>query len=211
MIFLMEKPDPRDPCDESLFDADSEADFHERTQGGLTDGGNAELELEWRLHAATVPRVEPPAALKDKLLPNQEKGADRGPLVTRADDREWIDFPVRQGSVRIKVLAEESTHNVHTFLIHCAPDSFFPEHKHLEFEHLYVLEGDFQSCGMTLRQGDFLRFGEGQHHDESYTESGCKVLLVSPTSAAYSKRGYQGIAKLLAWKQKAQAMFGQRG
>ncbi|MEO0797230.1 MAG: cupin domain-containing protein [Verrucomicrobiota bacterium] len=216
----MKEQEPDDPKIESLLDLGSEAELHELLAKGVDEVTNEEMELIQRLFESKVAKKSPPADLKDSILticdekePSTEAAEQQpkssGVTVIRPSEDDWINFPVKQGKVRLKVLAEESSRGVHTFLLHCEPQSFFPEHKHLEFEHLYVLEGDFQTEGMTLGAGDFLRFGPGDHHGESYSESGCRVILVAPTSSLYSKKGYQGISAFLGLKKYVESLLGR--
>src|SRR6185295_18234338 len=71
----------------------------------------------------------------------------------RGDQTAWqlLDVP----GVEIKLLAVDAERDCTTQLVYMAPGATYPDHRHGGTEDLYVLQGDLQVSGVTLKTGDY--------------------------------------------------------
>ena len=95
----------------------------------------------------------------------------------RGNEGEWKQHAIP--NVRFKQLASNRTAGYQMVLYEFAPGTRFPEHHHAGAEDCFVLSGDFQIDGSILRAGDFHHAETGSDHHESYTENGCRLLIVA--------------------------------
>lgn len=193
------KPEPQVPApDETYLDITGK-------ESAVQPSGNDAQEDNLRsmihaIHTAAVPLATPPPGLEEELLKRIASASAgnttmspgiEGISILRHQDIDWIPLAVEKGRACIGVLTEEKGHAIHTILVRCDPDTVFPEHKHLAFEHCYVVHGDFHTEGQVLQQGDFLRFGEHVHHGASYSEGGCLLVIVAPLGPFHRRQGYK--------------------
>jgi anti-sigma factor ChrR (cupin superfamily) len=132
---------------------------------GLYDAGTAV--------ALAVPRLEPPARVRERVL-----DAARQPsryTLWAADDA-WIATGLP--GVRARVLAVDRARSLVTLLIRADPGAVYPPHKHHGPEDCYVISGAVVIDGRVLRAGDFHHADEDSEHGEISTTEGADVLIV---------------------------------
>jgi anti-sigma factor ChrR (cupin superfamily) len=132
---------------------------------GLYDAGTAV--------ALAVPRLEPPARVRERVL-----DAARQPsryTLWAADDA-WIATGLP--GVRARVLAVDRARSLVTLLIRADPGAVYPPHKHHGPEDCYVISGSVVIDGRVLRAGDFHHADEDSEHGEISTTEGADVLIV---------------------------------
>src|ERR1041385_4046196 len=128
-------------------------------------------------------RREPSPALKNRIMeriqasPRREAAAAPPRFSTQFESEgEWKDMGVP--GARSKVLAVDKTRDLAVILVELAAGARFPGHHHTRTEECYVLSGDLHLEGSVLGPGDFHHAEGNTNHGESYTERGCRVLLV---------------------------------
>lgn len=92
-----------------------------------------------------------------------------------AKDRQWIKSPA-DGVSRIPLEREAAESGHTTSFVKFEPNSFFPEHIHLQGEEIYVLEGIFSDEQGDYPAGSYIRNPPGSRH-KPFTKEGC-VLFV---------------------------------
>ncbi|MGE3312079.1 MAG: cupin domain-containing protein [Limisphaerales bacterium] len=160
--------------------------------------------------ATTVPLNRPGPTLRAKVLDRiartPQQGAGQGGAKDAKDAKasEAVDpavrpFPVpagfqfnprempwRQGplpGVRFKVLSTGPDQSHAILEVELAPGASYPEHEHLGPEDMYVLTGDLQTEGMSLRPGDSFHADAGTSHDGLRSVNGCTALLIVSRAA----------------------------
>jgi anti-sigma factor ChrR (cupin superfamily) len=136
---------------------------------GLYDAGAAV--------ALTVPRQEPPAHVRDRVL-----AVARTPTryTVWAADAAWIDTGLP--GVRARVLAVDKVRSLVTLVIRAEPGAVYPAHKHHGPEECFVISGSVVIDGRVLRAGDFHHADEDSEHGEITTTEGAEVLIVGAIS-----------------------------
>ena len=124
------------------------------------------------------------AGLKPKLMRQVRELARRKATQPRPDffflrgnEGEWKQHAVP--NVRFKALTSTGTAGYQMVLYELAPGTHFPAHHHAGAEECFVLSGDFRVEGAVLHAGDFHHAETGSDHHESYTENGCRLLIVA--------------------------------
>jgi anti-sigma factor ChrR (cupin superfamily) len=123
--------------------------------------------------ALAVPRLEPPAQVRERVL-----DAARQPTrytVWAADDA-WI--PTGLPGFRARVLAVVRPRSLVTLVIRAEPGAVYPPHKHRGPEECFVISGSVVIDGRVLRAGDFHHADEDSDHGEITTAEGADVLIV---------------------------------
>lgn len=128
----------------------------------------------------------PPAAAKTRLLSQIAEarrasvglgGLDQpGLLFVRAAEVEWQDV---SPGVLVKSLYADPAGARMTALVRMAPGSRYGAHRHAETEELFMLEGDCFCGGRLLHVGDYHRADADSIHEETWTENGCLMLLMT--------------------------------
>jgi anti-sigma factor ChrR (cupin superfamily) len=123
--------------------------------------------------ALTVPQLEPPAHVRDRVL-----AAARTPAryTVWATDAAWIDTGLP--GVRARVLAVDRARALVTLVIRAEPGAVYPAHKHHGPEECFVISGSVVIDGRVLRAGDFHHADEDSDHGEITTTEGAEVLIV---------------------------------
>lgn len=130
--------------------------------------------------AFSTPPVEPPAALRDRLMariaatPQPRRPT---PLSFVMHDEGWMPHPQVAG-IQLKQLALDEQRGVATLLMRVAPGTVYPAHHHHGAEECYVIDGDVFAGGRHLAAGDFHHADAGSDHQPLSTVNGCTVLLV---------------------------------
>ena len=57
--------------------------------------------------------------------------------------------------------------------------AYYPSHRHVGIEELFVLSGDLHVEGQTMHSGDYCRAESGTIHGETFTDGGCLFLLLA--------------------------------
>lgn len=91
----------------------------------------------------------------------------------------WAETPIP--GLKVKILSVNNREGCRVILAQLAPGARFPRHIHKTGpEELFVVSGDLETEGRTLRAGDFLHAESGTEHRGLYSPHGCVVLLVEP-------------------------------
>lgn len=123
--------------------------------------------------ALSVPPLEPPAHVRDRLL-----AAARKPTryTVWAADAAWIETGLP--GIRARVLAVDKARSLVTLVIRAEPGAVYPPHKHHGPEECFVISGSVVIDGRVLRAGDFHHADEDSDHGEITTTEGAEVLVV---------------------------------
>ena len=135
--------------------------------------------------------VAPSPSVKEKLLARIGEESPPATAVEkfyniRDEADSWRPFPVE--GVRVKDLTIQKPGGYSVKIYELAPGTRFPGHPHSGAEECYVLSGDFHVEGHPLVRGDFHHAPAGTVHGESYTETGCRLLIIAPAED-YSQKG----------------------
>jgi len=125
----------------------------------------------------------PTASLRERVLaraaaPSRKPGVllDRGGLfMARSGDLQWR--PGISPGVDARILFRDAARRYITALVRLAPAAVYPGHRHTEVEALYVLEGDLEVEGVSMRAGDYCRGDDGSIHGDSHSQNGCVFLV----------------------------------
>ena len=122
---------------------------------------------------ASVPLVEPPADLRNRVL-----AAARTPTryTLWAADAAWYETGVP--GIRARVLAVDKVRSLVTLVVRADPGAVYPPHTHHGPEECYVISGSVIVDGRVLRAGDFHHADENSEHGEIATTEGAEVLFV---------------------------------
>jgi mannose-6-phosphate isomerase-like protein (cupin superfamily) len=124
--------------------------------------------------AMSVPSVEPPSGLRERVLNIAKRGAAAGRremTVIRRNESEWLQSPVP--GVHMRPLLGDKT-----VLVRMQPGAVYPKHEHRETEQCYVLEGSItDSDGVTVHAGDFVCMSADTVHRPIHTDTGCTFLI----------------------------------
>ncbi|NNC88070.1 MAG: hypothetical protein HKN82_06360 [Akkermansiaceae bacterium] len=130
-----------------------------------------------------VPDVTPGEGVKAGIMNAVGEGSS-GPAAAagdfdylRRDEGEWVPLPAP--GTRVKALSDRAEDGVTVFLLEMDAQASLPGHRHHGVEMAFILEGDLHVEGRVLRAGDFMRAGEGSDHQKTYSEAGCRALLVT--------------------------------
>ena len=122
---------------------------------------------------ASVPPLEPPAHVRERLL-----AAARTPTryTVWAVDATWTETGVP--GIRARVLAVDTKRSLVTLVVQADPGAVYPAHTHHGPEECYVISGSVIVDGRVLRAGDFHHADENSEHGEIITTEGAEVLVV---------------------------------
>jgi len=152
--------------------------------------GCAECEAEVASFRATSGELAemcvaaPPPDLRRKVLksvkrPPQAPGVlfdFAGLLLSRPDDMPWQELAP---GIWNRPLFTDKNRGYVTNLIRMAAGASFPAHKHNDTEELFLLTGDLNVAGVSMRAGDYCRAEPGSKHPDTHTLGGCTFLLMS--------------------------------
>jgi anti-sigma factor ChrR (cupin superfamily) len=97
--------------------------------------------------------------------------------IVRATEGVWE--PWGMAGLLVKRLFRDPTAQRFTALVRMAAGARYPSHRHTDTEELYLLEGDLAVGGQSLRAGDYCAATAGTVHGSSYSEQGCRFLLMA--------------------------------
>lgn len=128
--------------------------------------------------------VEPPAALKQRVLGRARRGPrfpgvileEPGLLISRSAEVEWQDMAA---GVQFKPLYMDSDRRYNTCLVRMAAGSSYPAHRHKDVEELFVLTGDLHVAGEVMGPGDYCRASADTVHGMTRSTAGCLFLLLA--------------------------------
>lgn len=128
---------------------------------------------------AAIPEVQPPPAVKDRLLAQIGSGSPGLTIRRRTDDR---FTPTRFPGVAVRLLNLDRERRQFTALMKVEPGGRIPEHAHDGPEECLVLEGELLVGDIRLRAGDYQRVEPGTDHREQWTDTGALLFLTGPLS-----------------------------
>lgn len=100
-----------------------------------------------------------------------------GLLIARAQEMDWQ--PGQLPGIFSKVLFNDTRRGYTTALVRITAGTHYPPHKHAGVEELYLLEGDLNVEGVSMRPGDYCRGEAGSIHGEIFTNGGCLFMVSS--------------------------------
>lgn len=165
----------------ALADAAGALDAQEREElrarlEALPSDVRAEVQALYELSvalAASVPTVEPPSALRERIL---SRASGPGRYTLAASEGQWNESGLP--GIRVKVLAVDDVRGLVTMLLRAEPGARYPSHSHSTPEECYVISGTVTIDGRILHAGDFHHADADSQHGEITTTDGAEVLLV---------------------------------
>jgi predicted ChrR family anti-sigma factor len=97
--------------------------------------------------------------------------------VVRSGEGEWQETGI--DGVTAKNLFVDQQQQCVTMLVRMAAGSSYPGHLHGDTEQCYVLEGKMRIGERQFQAGDFIRAAGGSIHEDTSTEQGCLLLIIS--------------------------------
>lgn len=132
--------------------------------------------------AYSVPPVQPPPSLKERLLARIGGHTDvrfdaaGGLIFVKASEGVWQEIAP---GISAKVLSLDQKSHRTTALLRVAPGARYAPHRHTEAEEFYVLEGGCRFEGRELGPGDYHRAEAGSVHLDTSSDDGCLLLVIS--------------------------------
>ena len=123
--------------------------------------------------ALSVPLLEPPAHLRQRVLAEARKPTT---YTVWAADAAWIDTGMP--GIRVRVIAVDKPRSLVTLVIRAEAGAVYPSHQHSGPEECFVISGSVVIDGRVLRAGDFHHADEDSHHGEITTTEGAEVLVI---------------------------------
>jgi anti-sigma factor ChrR (cupin superfamily) len=142
-----------------------------------------ELELLDRITAETIAPVDPPSAVRARILaavratPQLDTSipGEHESRTVREDEGTWRTCAP---GVRTKKLSKDRARGTMTFLLDLEPNAILPAHDHSGSEDSYVIRGACRIGAVALYAGDFHHVDAGAHHgDVVSSDEGCLLLL----------------------------------
>jgi anti-sigma factor ChrR (cupin superfamily) len=132
--------------------------------------------------AHSVPPVQPPPSLKERLLAriggHTDVTFDAAGGLTFVKASEGIWQTIAPG-ISAKMLSFDPKSRRATALLRVAPGARYAPHRHTEAEEFYVLEGGCSFEGRELGPGDYHRAEKGSLHMDTSSDDGCLLLVIS--------------------------------
>lgn len=94
-----------------------------------------------------------------------------------AGEGEWE--PIEIEGIRVKRLYVDPAKDTVSLLIQMDPGTSYPSHRHAGPEHCYVIAGDLEVGGVSLKAGDYQVANTGSVHTVTSTVNGCTILIIS--------------------------------
>lgn len=134
--------------------------------------------------------VDPPAALKDRLMDRIQRGAGiqtwkewrpdargDGSVIVQGGAIEWQ--PTAVEGVRVRRLFVDPVADRVTMLVSMDAGTAYPAHRHGGVEECFVIEGDLHGPDFEMKAGDYQRLSGGSTHGVQATRAGCLLFIVS--------------------------------
>jgi len=143
--------------------------------------------------AQSLPRREPRAELKARILAAAEKSKARTELgdamarmlppaqnglafVRQAGESGWVPLPIP--GAYVKLLSFDSASDYAVVLGKLNAGAHYPAHPHVHPEDIFMLSGDLHVGDQVLRAGDFHHAEAASRHPVNWSEQGCVLLCV---------------------------------
>jgi anti-sigma factor ChrR (cupin superfamily) len=123
--------------------------------------------------AFALPESTPSPRVRQELL----RRITPSQVTVRASEGVWKATPFAGIDVK-QLFVDLATGNA-TSLVRMAPGSIYPPHRHANYEHFYVLQGDVVFHDHTLGAGDFEVNAPTTDHSPVTTVGGCLVLITN--------------------------------
>jgi len=145
------------------------------------------------LMALSAPLVQPPPALRNKVLQRIDeiagvkKPAAHSPLaalaglnfIEAAAGKDWKPLPIP--GTYLKLLSVEKERGYAVLLGKLDAGARYPAHVNAGPEDFFILTGDLVIGDRRLAAGDFHHADGGSQHEENYSVGGCTLLAVLTT------------------------------
>jgi anti-sigma factor ChrR (cupin superfamily) len=123
--------------------------------------------------------LRPSAALWGRLA--QRIAAETGeeplaPAPPRAAEPDWKQAAP---GITYQLLAADTEASRVSMLVHLAPGTEYPPHRHAGIEELHLLEGELMIGDRTLYPGDYNRAEAGTSDHRVWSETGCACVLIT--------------------------------
>lgn len=82
--------------------------------------------------------------------------------------------------IEIKPLFSDPVRQLATKVVRLRAGAQYPNHRHMQAEHVYMIDGDFHVAGHKLTAGQYHHAPAGTDHGITYTDGGCLLLLRGP-------------------------------
>ncbi len=123
---------------------------------------------------------------------------------------EWLELPTK--GARIKELSVAPSRGYNLLVVELDPDTDYPQHDHAGPEEGFLLSGDLHMEDRVVKPGDYFHAEPGSKHGRTYSEHGCRLLLVSSTADYHPKslRFFNRILSLINKVREAIGLFLRR-
>jgi anti-sigma factor ChrR (cupin superfamily) len=133
-----------------------------------------DLDLLDTVVASTIEPVDPPAALRARILA-AARDTPQNTRTVRENEGRWLRLVP---GVTMKELSVDKDRGTATVLLSLAPGSHLAGHDHHGPEDSFVISGSCRIGSTYLNKGDFHHADGGTHHGEIVSDDGCVLLLV---------------------------------
>lgn len=131
--------------------------------------------------ASQFPPVEPRAEVEDMIMAKIDAEELDSPATgyhfIGDRDGDWQSLP--GGKIRLKILSDDPGAGHSMMILEADPGAVFFPHAHRGTEEVFLIDGDLDTVGRTLRAGDYLRADPGTRHQRAVSNNGCRALLVT--------------------------------
>jgi anti-sigma factor ChrR (cupin superfamily) len=108
---------------------------------------------------------------------SDRQGDQSGLLVLHSSQLDWEG--AGEAEIQTKILFRDKASRCVTRVMRAPGGTHFPDHRHVQVEEVYVLEGDVHVGDQVLQPGDYCRAEPGTLHRRLFTEAGCTLLVRS--------------------------------
>jgi anti-sigma factor ChrR (cupin superfamily) len=180
------------------LDGDEKTRFEQHLRDGCTVCEQEVRKLSGVVEelSLSAPPAEPSSGTRERLLASLDREAgsparstslstlmpqgvllrEPGLLIARPSDMSWEEVVP---GIRRKLLFVDEERHYNTALVRVEAGTRYPSHRHADVEELMVLEGDLNVHGVSMRAGDYCRAEPDTVHQETFSESGCLLLLLT--------------------------------
>lgn len=135
--------------------------------------------------ASAMPKVAPPARLRDRVLsiatppaPPASERHGEGLGAIRSTEGKWRKS--RYEGITYKRLYIDKAAGLVTMLVRLEPGAVLPAHRHARTEQCLIVEGDLVHAGHTYGRGDFTWAEAGSVDPTLTTRGGALLLIIGP-------------------------------